>query len=570
VSIRYFKRFDDIAFDLSDHVILAGPNNSGKTTLLQAVVVWNLALQRWKVERPRRPKARQRSGVPITRKDFTAIPLRDMKALWTNMSTAMGKDEAEAEEGKAKAGYPRVMEIAIEGKTHEKDWKLAFEFRCQSSEQIYIKPGEEYLERIPPEAEDFNVVHVPPFSGIGTEETRYDRAYQDLLIGQGKPGDIIRNLLREVFEMDQDRSAWNNLCGQVERVFGYRLLDPKYEHQPYIVCEYLPEIPPKNKGSGGPPHLDVAYAGSGFHQVLMLLAFFYARPSSVLLLDEPDAHQHIILQKQTYESLRRVASRRKCQLIIATHSEVIIDGTSPEQILSFYSKPHRLVTKQERSRVHQALRRLSATDLLLAEQSPGVLYVEGETDFTLLASWARVLNHPLREWFEGRPFWHSNQGRHPREARDHFFAIRAVTPGLNGFLLLDSDNRDLPLREVRTDGLTVERWTRYEAESYLMHPEALMRFIADRVGGDLFAEPARRYLQDNLPPVAYRDPLGDHDYLTRTPVSKSLLPELLSQANLSLGKSDYYLIADQMLEEEIPAEVGKKLDAIARAFQIVQ
>ena len=53
-------------------------------------------------------------------------------------------------------------------------------------------------------------------------------------------------------------------------------------------------------------------------------------------------------------------------------------------------------------------------------------------------------------------------------------------------------------------------------------------------------------------------------------MSKSLLPELLSHANLSLGKSDYYLIADQMLEEEIPAEVGKKLDAIARAFQIVQ
>jgi predicted ATP-binding protein involved in virulence len=57
VSIRYFKRFEDITFDLSDHVILAGPNNSGKTTLLQAIVVWNLALQRWKVERPRRPKA---------------------------------------------------------------------------------------------------------------------------------------------------------------------------------------------------------------------------------------------------------------------------------------------------------------------------------------------------------------------------------------------------------------------------------------------------------------------------------------------------------------------------------
>jgi AAA15 family ATPase/GTPase len=33
VKVRYFKQFLDQEFELSDHIILSGPNNSGKTTL---------------------------------------------------------------------------------------------------------------------------------------------------------------------------------------------------------------------------------------------------------------------------------------------------------------------------------------------------------------------------------------------------------------------------------------------------------------------------------------------------------------------------------------------------------
>jgi predicted ATP-dependent endonuclease of OLD family len=43
----------------------------------------------------------------------------------------------------------------------------------------------------------------------------------------------------------------------------------------------------------------------------------------VLLLDEPDAHLHVILQRQVYDLLRKVAQARRCHLLISTHSEVI-------------------------------------------------------------------------------------------------------------------------------------------------------------------------------------------------------------------------------------------------------
>src|SRR5262249_5966213 len=159
--------------------------------------------------------------------------------------------------------------------------------------------------------------------------------------------------------------------------------------------------------------------------------------------------------------------------------------------------------------------------------------------FNLLRAWAHVLKHPLETWFKKCPFWHRNQGRNPREARGHFFALRAAGRGLPGILLLDGDNRGLPDREVASEGLAIERWTRYEAESYLMYPEALIRFVVSRTM-PLSADRARSFLQDQLPPAVYRSPLGDHDFWVNTPVSKTLLPAFFREVQLPLSKAAYY------------------------------
>ncbi len=564
VSVRYFKRFGSEQFDLDKHIVLAGHNNAGKTSLLQAISVWNLALQKWMAVRgpETKSKAKQRTGVPITRGEFSAIPLREMKLLWTDTSTALKREELH--EGQ-NLGIPRPLVIELRGVSEGQTWNLAFELRYQSSELIHAKPSEEHLGNVPRAASDVQIVHVPPFSGIGTQETGHDRAYQDMLIGQGKPGDILRNLLNELYTKS-DRAHWNDLQNQIREIFGYTLLPPQYENRPYILSEYLPGV--ASPGKHNLPRLDISNAGSGFHQVLVLLGFLYARPATVLLLDEPDAHQHVILQKQIYDRLRSIAEKRNCQLIIATHSEVIVDNTNPGQILSFYEKPHRLVTDSDRDQVREALKRITAMDILKAEPSPGVLYVEGETDFNLLRAWASVLGHRLAvTWFDKFPYWHSNQGRNPREARAHFFALRAIKPDIRGFLLLDGDNRNLADREIGADGLTIARWDRYEAESYLLHPDTLLRYISAE-NGPLFAAAAQNYMQDELPGAVLRNPLADHDYLRRTPASKTILPGILEAGQVATKKNEYYLIAEQMLPIEIADEIRRKLNDIASTFGV--
>jgi hypothetical protein len=133
--------------------------------------------------------------------------------------------------------------------------------------------------------------------------------------------------------------------------------------------------------------------------------------------------------------------------------------------------------------------------------------------------------------------------------------------------LLDGDNRNLADREILAEGLEIARWDRYEAESYLVHPEVLSRFLESQAGSPAAAE-ALRYLTDQLPPAVYRDPLAPHDFWRSIPASKTLLPGLFKQTGVTIGKAEYYLIAEQMRPEEIPEEVKEKLDRLVSAFRL--
>ena len=559
VTVRWFKSFEGQEFPLKSVSLLAGPNNSGKSTLLQAVMVWRLALDKWWEKRgpESASKASARSGVPITRQEFTALPLPSMDQLWKDAQTSYRKDHAT----KHKPGAPLPMLISLQGEDGQgTPWRFGMELRYSSAEQLYARPVQEdkqYIEQ----AHKLSIIYVPPFSGIGVNETRYDRPYQDMLIGQGRSADILRNLLLDAYQRSPDKQDWTQLKDMIGRIFGYRLLDPVYGGSPYIVSQYLKGIPPQGKGYGGLPKMDIATAGSGFHQVLLILAFICARPSSLILLDEPDSHQHVLLQKELYESLLSVCDKRQAQLVFTTHSEVLIDSTAPQDVLSFYDKPHLLESQTQRDQVREAMKRITTRELLLAERAHGILYVEGESDFSLLREWARVLSHPLEKWFLQQPLYQENRGRNPKQASDHFFALQAIKPDLRGALLLDGDNRNLSEHNLGGNNLTILRWQRYEAESYLLHPDALKRYLDAKAR--LFSEPAMDYLREQMPPAFFTDPLAISDYLKATPASKTLLPECLQRAGIGLSKNQYFLIAEQMEPGELPAEMTEKLDALA-------
>ena len=548
VIVKNFKRFKEEQFLLSESVVLAGPNNAGKSTLLQAIVTWKLGLTKWCDQRAK-SSATRRTGVPITRTDFTALPLREMNLLWEGRRVAGGvKKES------------RFIEIILEGNSNEGDWECGLEFQYANPEMVYVRPREakllddKKLKDFPPEqARDLSIVHIPPLSGIERHEPRRDRGYQDLLIGQGRPGEILRNLLLEVSESGEGN--WEALTEQVESLFKIELSRPNYSPgQPYIICEYT-------EAKNNRP-LDLSNAGSGFLQVLLLLAFFYARPATILLMDEPDAHLHVILQKETYDLLRKIASQRSCQLLVATHSEVLLDSTDPTRVLAFIGeRPHLLSHNVDKDALREALKRLTTTDLILGRDIGSVLYVEGESDEKILSEWTRILQHKQAGIFFQRPYVHWLGGRSIKEAKDHYFALRAAFPQIRGVCLLDGDNRDEPDSEMTRAGLRVLRWKRYEIENYLLVPGAIKRYVATL---PLFESKVDKEFWKQVP--SGTDLFSDHVSLVRIKGSDEFLVPLLAEVGKPTPKKDLYLIAATMKAEEIHPEVMEKLDEISRSF----
>ena len=551
VSIRNFKRFQEEKIELADTVVLAGPNNAGKSTLLQCIATWKFGLDRWLAQRAG-GRAAARSGVPVPRADFTAVPLREMNLLW---------EDRKVTGPSGMAGARRLIEVVVEGEANGEQWACGLELQYANPELVYARPlgardlDREAIRNFPPQAaRDLDIVHVPPLSGIERDEPRRDRGMQDLLVGQGRPGEILRNLLLEIAG-DSDARKWDRLAGHIRNLFRIELSRPVYSPaQPYIICEY------REQGRSRP--LDLSNAGSGTLQVLLLFAFLYARPAAVILLDEPDAHLHVVLQQQVYDLLRKVAREFGGQIIVATHSEVVLDATDPDRVIGFFGESPRILTNRvERDQVREALKRTTTTELLLVREIGSVLYVENESDERILAEWARILDHSSRRFFD-RPFIHRLGGRKLREASAHFFALQAVYPDLRAVCLLDGDNRDEMDDEATKMGLEVLRWRRYEIENYLLHPEAIKRYINFPIKAHIVDKEFWKNVPQNT------NLFSDHVSLVRVKGSNEFLIPLFNNIGEDVSKKDLYLLASIMREDEIHPEIREKLDRIARKFMI--
>jgi len=75
LSICNFKLSDEVEIELGDRVVFVGPNNSGKTSALQALALWHAGVRRWVEKRGAGNVPKERAGVTRNRRDLIALPV---------------------------------------------------------------------------------------------------------------------------------------------------------------------------------------------------------------------------------------------------------------------------------------------------------------------------------------------------------------------------------------------------------------------------------------------------------------------------------------------------------------
>src|SRR5260370_16255358 len=135
LKIRNFKRLGNAEVDLGNPVVFIGPNNSGKTSALQALALWQVGLSRWNERRKGKGAPEKRPGVTINRRDLVAVPVPDANLLWRNLHV---RDVKKTESGQDTKNVR--VDIIVEGVTNDQPWKCGLEFDYANEESLYCRP----------------------------------------------------------------------------------------------------------------------------------------------------------------------------------------------------------------------------------------------------------------------------------------------------------------------------------------------------------------------------------------------------------------------------------------------
>ena len=564
LTVRNFKRFDSIEIELGNPVVFIGPNNSGKTTALQALALWEIGLKRWNEMRKGKQPPNKRSGVTINRRDLIALPVPSANLLWKDLHVR----DVKRANGKQTTENVRVG-ITLEGITKDKEWICGLEFDYANRESFYCRPlrlsEEKNPDRmeIPDAAQDVQLAFLPPMSGLVSSETRLDPGAVNVRIGEGRTAEVLRNLCLRIYEDNPEK--WKKLCAFIQDLFGSELEAPQYvPERGEVVMGYLEQG----------VRLDLSSSGRGLQQTLLLLAYMYANPGAILLLDEPDAHLEILRQRQIYQLLSQVAVENDNQLIMASHSEVILNESAErDTVVAFLGNPH--VISDRGSQVLKSLRDIGWEHYYQARQTGWVLYLEGSTDLAILQSFAERLEYPEAIDALKRPYVYY-VGNNPKEVHRHFQGLKEAVPHLKGIAVFDRLDRKPP----HDSGAEILMWRKREIENYLCYPEVLVAYAAhlerEESVGPLFdaslAEKRMETMKESIEHIAgAMEALGKgNPWHDDTKVSDDFLTPLFKDYFKGLGlynimdKKSFYELARFITKDRIDPEVRDKLEAIVR------
>lgn len=492
ITFHRFKQYRDQAFELHPGMsLIAGGNNSGKSTILHGLAVWEFCRTAIEMERGAKmfKAGEMRQGIGLGDHEFSPINVPSLKHLWTNLKT---QKDGEID------GY--TLKIRCDWEYNSGDRHLEFGLSL-ANDRLFVKTTASNLGdggSIP------RVAYLPPFAGMTDREVRTTGAIRRRRIGEGLAGAVLRNILLDMQQRNAEervrlrgdrqkitdvalkslrsRDPWELLQQNLRETFSLELdLAPfRAEYHSYIQADVVKGKVDryKLKRHAGYTKRDLMVEGSGFLQWLSVFALATDPEIDVLLLDEPDAHLHPSLQEQLLHNLREISGQAGKQILIATHSTEILRSAEPSDILQVRSgKGGRyLIEDKQKVGLLAGLGSDYAPRVDRIKRTKRLIFVEGTSDLAVLKLLATNLG---ADWPDAWIEWPTPRSQ--KERKQLYLALKEEILDLVVLSLRDRD--DEPAEIVGADlvdpaagpdaDFHPRRWRRRYIESYLIWPPAI-------------------------------------------------------------------------------------------------
>ena len=420
IRLTRFKKYKNQEFHIHAEGIslLVGGNNSGKSTLIHALSVWEFCKMILIHEKGRKilneSELLGAEGLGMSAEDFLPLAVPSLNHLWTNLKTQLSPSEKKNWVDQF-PGYILRIDCIWDYKDQvNKQLEIGLSL---VNDRLFIRVTASNIQEgdyIP------TVVYLPTFAGVLPKENKATIAERRAFLGRGMAGSVLRNMIYDLYVKDQEirkkllegkrkfsasdrdeyfkNSPLQRLNIDLQNVFSTELeIEPFSEEFNTMLRVYERKGKNNEKGvfetfpkSKYTPR-DIISQGSGFLQWLSIFCILYGQKVDVLLLDEPDAHLHASLQSELLVRLQQYVSNNSIQILISTHSVEMIKIAELQDIFSMEVRKY-LAEEASRVSVLSGIGSEYFPRLDLLKRYKRVMFIENESDRKILSILAEKCN----------------------------------------------------------------------------------------------------------------------------------------------------------------------------------
>ena len=423
LRIRDFKSVKDMVVHLNKQFsILTGVNNSGKTTILEALSLWVECFEKLLKVAQRSVTGKYRKG------DYILGPINNKYFNFDEINSVRCPDFEDIFRDR-NVKQPVTIEATLVNEEKNVEQKIGFSISNSTNTRYVISLLDEKFF----DYTLFNAVFTRLNNGgvssyfaspVASIEQREEFVTEPVLadaIRQRHSYQYIRNRIYKIYYSPVFRQFQDDLSfvlygtSSAARIALRSQSDINKDKR--VVITYSIGNEPVEK--------DLALLGSGTLQVIEILLDLYhqsdeRRDLNLILLDEPDSHIHRDIQERLIQTLNRAGSNN--QVVITTHNESLIrsaqlsnlfhvDGTGRGTVKCLYMEELPKLNSPHFSGPYPALatpviRTINSTsnglDFISAIEAEKIIFVEGDDDARLLY---RLFNNNIANKNTKLMFW---------------------------------------------------------------------------------------------------------------------------------------------------------------------
>lgn len=311
VTIRRFKRLEQITLALDETTLLIGANNSGKSSILQAIHFAVSIAQ----------SARLVGEGVSWRNDAFELSFNPSQLIYSPVADVLSL---------ASGGIlreERSTQIEIEFVTGE-GTSCNVGLRRGRNRNIAVSiVGRELGERLMDLEQPFTV-YAPGLAGVPKDERYLSPGVIRRIVARGDANLTLRNVLRM---LRSDAASWELFVQDMQTLFEGISIELSFNESTDENIQAFFRLP-----SG--PRLPIDAAGTSILQASQILAYVALFKPQVLILDEPDSHLHPDNQRALCDLIYKVTSTRGFQAIVSSHSRHVLDTMKNKSQVAWLSK----------------------------------------------------------------------------------------------------------------------------------------------------------------------------------------------------------------------------------------